>query len=82
MDTLFEIRTIEKVTKPKAAMFVDVDALREQMAYIWTYVDSIKNQEGQDRQIRYFSELYRMLHELYEKLRQYKSLRVDFWGQP
>jgi hypothetical protein len=63
-------------------MFIDVDALLEQMRYIQSHVADLKTQGGQDRTVRYFTVLHDLLLEMNDKVRKHKSVRLDFWGQP
>lgn len=65
-----------------ANIFIDVDALLEQMRYIQSHVANLKAQAGQERQVRYFTVLHDLLLEMNEKVRKHKSVRLDFWGQP
>ena len=82
-NALFENRVVEPSKKRlMATMYVDVDALREQLDYIRLHIADLKAQGGQDRKLRYFLVLYEMLHEMYTKLKEHKSMRLDFWGQP
>ena len=81
--TLFENRVVEPSKKRvEANMFVDVDALLEQMRYIQSHVANLTAQDGQERTVRYFVVLHDLLLEMNAKVRKYKMVRLDFWGQP
>jgi hypothetical protein len=77
-----ENRAVEsRKDRDMASMFVDVDALVEQIEYIRMLVDRLKQFPGHDRQIRYFVVLHEMLAEMDRKVRKHKSVRLEFWGQ-
>jgi hypothetical protein len=63
-------------------MFVDVDALREQIEYVRMLVARLKQFPGHERQIRYFLVLHDLLLEMNEKVRKHKKVLLEFWGQP
>ena len=81
-DALVQNRAVESSKKEMVNMFVDVDALREQIEYVRMLVERLKQFPNHDRQIRYFVVLHEMLLEMDRKVRKHKSVRLEFWGQP
>jgi hypothetical protein len=81
-DALVQNRAVASSKDEMVNMFVDVDALHEQIEYVQMLIERLKQFPGHERQIRYFVVLHEMLTEMDRKVRKHKKVLLEFWGQP